>query len=1256
MASVKLTVNVVRDQIDRLQQDIDKLNNTKIQIKVDNGGLTRLEKKVDSAAGKVKNLDEAQKNLNESIKQGNDAFSTETRNIQENTNELKKGTTARKNYTKGAQDGSKATKEMTEEAGKQKRIIDSLGQSFSDFTKRLLAYHTVHMAIRAVTNGIKESLQTMKAVDDELVTVRKVTGFDQYQMAGVEQSAYDVATKYGANAADYVSGVAEFARAGYRELSSQLAELAQKTQIVGDTTADVANQFLLSVDAAYKYNGSVTALTKVLDGANEIDNKYATSIAKIAEGMGIVAPVAAQMHVGVDELAASIGTITAVTQRSGTETARALRALFLNIVGDTKTEIDEGVTWTTGEIAGLRDIIKNYAKDAYDAAQATGSIIDPMKAMEGLSKSLKDGVLTEQQLMEMVSDIGGKLRTSQLLALINNWDMYESMLNDYRNAAGSADKEIENAMDSWTRKTNVLKNTWTQFVKTGMNSDWIKGALDFITTLVEHLDSIPGVLMRITMLVAAIRLPNIASSIRSIVDGLAGMSGLMKGLSGALVVVAGAWALISAAIEEDRIAHEKYVQSVYEAGEAAQSSSQNLVDLYKEVYLSKEGTDEFAQSVNALADALGRTLPEGAQNAISALNGMTSAQLLANAGAANTAKIVAGDEFVGASEGSATQGILSNDPEDWGLPQAQELVRSLQDIYYYLPEIEDGGFIDITTAENAEKFRQAMETAATAFDLYVKETGDRSVLDSKYYEYLQAYLGSTAEAFQALKEKKDAALETEALYRFQDGLSKTSVSSEHDFNTLISGFISSKEYGYGVKKLLIEMAYDLYPQYRKAIEDTTQTQGRERTALDAVTAALNKNISALDESATAEERAKAAKADAEAAARALIPVLFDETGKLTDVGKAAFTADENLAGYVKSELDAQYAAASANYSNLIAQIALVGEMAALTTQQLANMALAAGLNINDPADLAQLRGMAETAHYKGTSTQLELANYAKTNLNAIQNAIGQVGSYAGGSSSSGGGHSGGSGRTSPSASKQEDERRTALENRIKLLKSELSLMQERGDGEEDQIAKIKEIQAALHEEADYLRSIGEDQTTINGLSQEWWSLQNKIASIQETIAKDAEATADAIQKAVDAQLALNSAMDERTTRYYNAETGQWEWGANRETVANAKSAFDEAFAAVPEDQKGAYYAALSAAMIADPSSWRPTLGHGLSSAYSYNDSILPKTNSNSYVGATNNYGSTYQIGNISLSEAQAKELTLYELVQISKNLGLYSGR
>lgn len=398
--------------------------------------------------------------------------------------------------TRQANVNIKATTQEIKNAGKAMKetsgFADLMGKSFSRLTLQMATWQMLGNAIAGVKRSFVEALDTMKSVDDEMVTIRKVTGATTAELNKIEKQAYDTASAYGVAADEYLQFVSGFSRAGYGEQASALAELAAKTQIVGDTNAETAQQFLLSVDAAYKYQGNIEKLTAVLDGANEVDNHYATSIQAIAEGLGKVAPIAAQAHVGVDELTAAIGTITAVTQRSGTEAATALRALFLNIIGDTKTEIDEGVTWTTGEIAGLRDVIKLYAKDAYDAAQASGDVINPMKAIAGLSKSMKDGFLTEQQLMEMVSDIGGKLRTSQLLALIQNWDMYESMLTDFAGAAGSADKEVENALDSWTRKTEILNNKWTQFISHLVETDTIKGALDGVIKLVEFLDSDTG--------------------------------------------------------------------------------------------------------------------------------------------------------------------------------------------------------------------------------------------------------------------------------------------------------------------------------------------------------------------------------------------------------------------------------------------------------------------------------------------------------------------------------------------------------------------------------------------------------------------------------------------------------------------------------------------------------------------------------------------------------------------------------------------
>lgn len=362
---------------------------------------------------------------------------------------------------------------------------DSLFANMKKFT----TWYLIGGVISGVTRNFSDALKMMKAVDDELVVVRKVSKLTTNELKALEKQAYATASAYGVAADKFLSSVSAFSRAGYGKLAEQLAELSVKTQLVGDTDADTANQFLLSVDAAYQYRGEVEKLNKVLDGANEIDNKYATSIQKIAEGIGIVAPVAKQAHMEIDELTAAVGTITAVTQRSGSEAARALRALILNIVGDTKTEIDEGVTWTTGEIAGLQEVIRLYANDAYEAAKATGSIINPMEAIAGLAKSMKEGLLTEQELMSMVSDIGGKLRTSQLLALIQNWDMYQSMLTDYGKAIGSADREVANALDSWTRKSEILNNKWTAFVSNIVDTEVVKGGLDVLIGFIDLLDT-----------------------------------------------------------------------------------------------------------------------------------------------------------------------------------------------------------------------------------------------------------------------------------------------------------------------------------------------------------------------------------------------------------------------------------------------------------------------------------------------------------------------------------------------------------------------------------------------------------------------------------------------------------------------------------------------------------------------------------------------------------------------------------------------
>lgn len=364
---------------------------------------------------------------------------------------------------------------------------------------------------KTFTNNLKSAYQEIKAIDDELVVVRRVTGKTNEELAGMTKNAMKVAQTYGLSASKYLSGVADFTRAGYQGQAEGLAELSVKLQRAGDVSADVANQYLLAIDKAYGLQGNITALTAAMDGANQIGNEYATNVGEIAAGIGKLATIASTAHVSIGELTAALGTVTAVTQRSGTEAATALRAIFLNIMGDTTTEIEDGAKWTAGEIEGLRQVLELYAPEVVRAAEATGTLIDPMEAIGALAKSYKAGILTEAKLFSMVSDIGGKLRTNQLMVLIKKWDMYENMLKTYEGASGSIDREVQNSLDSITVKTERLKASWVALVNETVSTGMIKGVLDGLNTAVQSIGNLGNALAIVLGLVTALKAQRVAT-------------------------------------------------------------------------------------------------------------------------------------------------------------------------------------------------------------------------------------------------------------------------------------------------------------------------------------------------------------------------------------------------------------------------------------------------------------------------------------------------------------------------------------------------------------------------------------------------------------------------------------------------------------------------------------------------------------------------------------------------------------------------
>ena len=1106
-----------------------------IQIKVDVAG-------AEQALPKIQKIEKAVDTLKQKGRQvAVDVNTAPMENLSSKVKEVgTEGEAAAKKLSAGMQSIEKSTKN----AGK------TLSQLFTEITKWQILNAAVAATIRTVTDAV----DTMKAVDNELVTVRKVTGATADEMEKLKDRAYEVASAYGESADEYLNSVAAFARAGYGDQAAALAELATKTKLVGDTDAATAQQFLLSVDAAYKYRGSIEELTKVLDGSNAIDNRYATSIQAIAEGLGKIAPTAATAGVGVDELTAAIGTITAVTQRSGTEAATALRAIFLNILGDTTTEIEEGVTWTTGEIAGLMDVLKQFAPEVVKTAEATGELINPMEAIGALAKAAKEDTTTASKIFSMINDIGGKLRTTQLVALIENWDMYQSMLKDFGDAAGSADTEIANALDSWTRKTNVLQNKWTELIESFLDTETVKDGLDVLIEVVEALDTDVGH--------AAITVGGLALAFESAAGAAASITKLTSflGISAANPWVLGILAA-GAAVTGLAYAIDKADPSLEEIDEKLQDNSDQLQknkDRLKEINEIpwNERTGEILSEKAALEQ-------ENEELRIQIDLQKQLKQEKAQKQANQEVTVTTGREVRSWQLGTSYSSM-------------EEAIASIQRIYgegtelskWYISSLKE---VDTTVKASGDALNNYLLKSLDEYNSLIRESGELTDDQIVGYNGTLEALKQQAEVYQILKDSGIALTKSQQAV-LDAVLNLPAAESEAE---------SGAEYLAEATENAGDAAGAAAGQYSSLV-----------TLLDEVSARYSILKTAQ------EETNKTGVISADTLSK-ILDQYPDLVGYLEQTEKGYKLTKGALKDYITAQEDeCRIAAADAKTAaeSVITQEIQKALGYDMTTEaiyeQIKAMQALAGTAGHD-----QLSGYRRTLRMKGVpESQIDALFGGVSDFDAMkkmEERLAALGNIKVGSVST----SKSSASKSSTGKSEKDAELERLKDIVSLRKSELSLMQERGDSTADQIDKMRQIQAALHAQAEYMRRIGASQADINALSTEHWKITKQIKELQkdlwdeleDAVNKKLEEAADARDKQVDAidkqiaalkdakeaedealkleqlkaavlekQNALLDAQKERTVRVFNAATGQWEWEANASSVKSAQDAYEKA--------------------------------------------------------------------------------------------------
>ena len=333
---------------------------------------------------------------------------------------------------------------------------------------------------------LKEAVSELKKIDTLLTEISRTDHrLSRSDLADLGNSAFSAADRYGRSAADYLAAVRDASRAGYEDAEG-IAGLSMTVQNACGVTSELADQLISTTDQAYRMHGSVSELTRILDGLNQISGHSSVTIEELSEGMSDLGSTAASLGIDADQAAAALAALITLSHQSGSQAAEAFRSILLH-TGQI-ADAEEGIT-----VKGLKRFeaaCRSLNVHLRETRDGVLSLRDPMTVLEELAAAYQRLGENDSRRRSLLDSLGNSAHADQLDGLLRQWDTYEAMLQQYADGTGSMAAAAEQTADSWEGSLNRLSNTWTETVGNIADSDIIVASINSLNGLLSVVNSL----------------------------------------------------------------------------------------------------------------------------------------------------------------------------------------------------------------------------------------------------------------------------------------------------------------------------------------------------------------------------------------------------------------------------------------------------------------------------------------------------------------------------------------------------------------------------------------------------------------------------------------------------------------------------------------------------------------------------------------------------------------------------------------------
>ena len=396
------------------------------------------------------------------------------------------------------------------------QLFDELWQSMQNAAK----WNISTTVLNSFTGAIQSAYEYSKDLDESLTNIRIVTGQSREQMEAFADSANQAAHDLSASTLDYTNAALIYYQQGLNdeEVAARTATTIKAAQTAQMDTAEMS-EYLTAIWNGFQIQAEGTE--EAIDKVAAVATATAADLGELAEGFSRVASAAASMGVDIDELNSYLATVISVTREAPETIGTAFRTIFARLnsvsLGETAEDgVNLNTVGNTLEKVGIQ-VLDNNGK-----LKETGEVIDEI--------GNRWNEFSAEQQRSIAITMAGTQQFSRLIALFDNWDMYQETLAISQNASGTLQEQADIYADSWQAAAQRVQTSLQDLYEDFMDSDFFIGLLDGADSVVqglnEAIDAVGGFGNALLLIVNSIAPAFHKQMVESVANGVASIGSL----------------------------------------------------------------------------------------------------------------------------------------------------------------------------------------------------------------------------------------------------------------------------------------------------------------------------------------------------------------------------------------------------------------------------------------------------------------------------------------------------------------------------------------------------------------------------------------------------------------------------------------------------------------------------------------------------------------------------------------------------------